>query len=240
MGRGFLAHAFLVSVLFASALVLGAARATAAPDPGLQTSGVLSLAINPLQEELAIDAMATSGDPGTQHVGPIPSTSPDSGTCGNDWANDTFDRVFTIRATSSTTYTVYEQFKNGSFTTFAGPSPGACDMTDGYGPGTLTGGDFGTMHGYEIINVTGAENPAATCGAAPTYLNCQTTAGFLATFFPGGIYDIPTYFFHYAGNDGSNSDLAVHEWKNASCDRGGNHGDIANATTPTSLSTPCV
>ncbi|HYY48431.1 MAG TPA: hypothetical protein VFA17_07080, partial [Thermoplasmata archaeon] len=34
--------------------------------------------------------------PPTQHYGPYPSMSPDSGTCGNDWANDMFDRHFTV------------------------------------------------------------------------------------------------------------------------------------------------
>jgi hypothetical protein len=34
----------------------------------------------------------------TQHYGPYTNnTSPDSGTCGNDWATDTFDRHFTVR-----------------------------------------------------------------------------------------------------------------------------------------------
>jgi hypothetical protein len=38
----------------------------------------------------------SNGTP-TQHYGPFASGSPDSSTCGNDWAQDTFDRHFTVR-----------------------------------------------------------------------------------------------------------------------------------------------
>ena|SRR2546429_8178886 len=67
--------------------------------------------------------------PAVRQYGPFASTSPDSGTCGPDWANDTFDRHFKANTTRNPdgTYTVIEEFKKGSFITFAGPSPGACD-----------------------------------------------------------------------------------------------------------------
>src|SRR2546422_4180044 len=55
---------------------------------------------------------------GTQHYGAYPSTSPDSGTCGPDWANDTFDRHFTVRRNPDGTFLVVEQFKDGSFVTY--------------------------------------------------------------------------------------------------------------------------
>ena len=32
-----------------------------------------------------------------QHFGPYASNSPDEGTCGNTWANDTFDRLYTVK-----------------------------------------------------------------------------------------------------------------------------------------------
>jgi hypothetical protein len=231
----------LLLALAAGALVLTAGSALASPDRGTTIrSTALSFAVDPLQEELQIDAMSTSTDPGTQHVGPVPSSSPDSGTCGNDWATDTFDRFFTIRQTGPGTYTVYEQFKNGTFVTAPGASPGACDPSDGYGPGVVSGGLDGTMHGYEIIDVTclslsPCENPNASCAGS----TCNTTAGFLAEFFPTATSTVETYFFHYAGYDGTNSALVVHEWKNASCDRGGNHGDIATMTTPSVYVATC-
>jgi hypothetical protein len=72
---------------------------------------------------------------------------------------------------------------------------------------------------------------------------CQTTGGFLREFFgptAAATASTDAFFFHYAGNDGTNQTLAVHEWKNASCNRGGNHGDIANTSTGTIPPAPCV
>ncbi len=56
-------------------------------------------------------------------VGPYPSTSPDSGTCGNDWGADAFQRLFTDITLAGFT----EWFNNGSFVTVGGNSPGACE-----------------------------------------------------------------------------------------------------------------
>src|SRR4029077_3802589 len=56
-----------------------------------------------------------TGTTATQHYGPYSSESTDSGTCGNDWANDTFDRHFTVRKNPDGTFLVVEQFKDGSF-----------------------------------------------------------------------------------------------------------------------------
>jgi hypothetical protein len=220
----------------AIALALSAATAMASPDQGTPVvSTPLAFLVDPFQEELQIEALsANSTGSGTKHIGPVPSSSGDSGTCGPDWANETFDRYFTIRQTGPATYTVYEQFKNGVFVTIEGFSPGACDPGDGYGPGTVSEGRVGTMHGYLIANVVCADplipclDPTAACGGPAD--PCQTTSDFLAAFFPGAGTLIDTYFFHYAGYDGTNQALIVHEWKNASCNRGGNHGDIADAT----------
>lgn len=41
------------------------------------------------------------GDGHGKHFGPFKSSSTDSGTCGNDWANDTFKREFFVRQASS-------------------------------------------------------------------------------------------------------------------------------------------
>jgi hypothetical protein len=225
-------RALLLLALAAGALVLTSGSALASPDPGTTVlSTPLSFAVDPFTEELQIDSMASSTSGGTQHVGPVASASGDSGTCGVDWAEDTFDRFFTIRQTGPTTYTVYEQFKNGTFVTNNAPSPGACDSSDGYGPGAVTAGLPGTMHGYLIVSVTcptlgPCENPAASCDPA----NCDTTSEFLAEFFPGAVTTTDTFFFHYAGFDSANQSLIVNEWKNASCNRGGNHGDIATVS----------
>jgi hypothetical protein len=243
------ARAVFLGAMIAAALVAltVTSEAVAAPERGEALRGALSFAIDPLQEELAIDALAASSDPGTKHIGPVPSTSPDNGTCNNDWAEDTFDRYFTIRPTSDpAVFTVYEQFKNGSFVTNAGPSPGACEETDGSSPGVLAQGLTGTMHGYILTNVTcdpslsACPDPSATCEAANA---CDTTNQFIATFFgSNAIRNDEAYFFHYAGYDGSNQALVYHEWKNASCNRGGDHGDIATAAllTPPFTTRVCI
>ncbi|MEA2644869.1 MAG: hypothetical protein QOG08_1895, partial [Chloroflexota bacterium] len=72
-----------------------------------------------------------TGSNATQHYGPYASGSGDSGTCGPDWATDTFDRHFTVHRPPTGPITVVEQFKNGSFTTIEGPSPGACETNIG-------------------------------------------------------------------------------------------------------------
>ncbi len=169
---------------------------------------------------------------GTQHYGPYASSSPDSGTCGNDWATDTFDRHFTVRTNSNGTFTVVEQFKNGSFTTNTGPSPGACDTTDGTPPGTIVAGKTGSMHGYFIIPLPAGTTQTSTSSACVANMPSApcTTADFINSHFAPACYpaicSVTTYFFHYTAGDQS---LVFHEWKNASTDRGGNHGDIASS-----------
>src|SRR5690349_9785133 len=125
----------LLSLALAGGLaVVLCGRAAAAPDSATIT-GLTSPAVLSMISTVGDDAFSTmslspvdpSGTP-TQHYGPYPSGSPDSGTCG-DWANDTFDRDFTVRTSNGET-TVVEQFKNGSFVTMSGPSPGACDSSD--------------------------------------------------------------------------------------------------------------
>ena len=171
----------------------------------------------------AILLPASAGAANTAHYGPIASTSPDSGTCGNDWATDTFDRHYKVSVTPNVdgTYNVTQQFKKGTFVTSAGASPGACEASIGpIGNGNTVGaGVTGKMHGsFQIVVTDGTFNASETCATG-----CDTTLGFIAKVFgPGASYDVPTFSFHYsAGNNG--------EWKNASADRGGNHGDITGS-----------
>jgi hypothetical protein len=218
------------------------ATAAAAPDSG-SVAGLTSPSVLAMIAGTGDDAFSTMNlspvDPSghaTQHYGPYTSTSPDSSTCGNDWANDTFDRDFTVRGD-----TIVEQFKNGSFVTLAGPSPGACDSSDGYGPGTVAAGHTGSMHGYFIVTGVGTQTSTSPfCDAvAMTNADC-TTATFINTHFTACYpfaCTVTTFFDHYSAGD---QGLAVHEWKNASCDRGGNHGDIADLVGPAPPPTPCI
>lgn len=164
--------------------------------------------------------------PPTQHYGPYASTSPDSGTCGNDWAQDMFDRHFTV-FNRGNSLVVVQQFKGGSFVTNAGPSPGAC-QDSAIPAGTVAAGVTGTMHGYFVIPIPPGSTQISndpSCVAGNPSLEC-TTAGFIDSHFDCTYLVscfVTTFFFHYAAGD---QDLIMHEWKNASDDRGGNHGDI--------------
>lgn len=158
-------------------------------------------------------ALATSG---TLHYGPFASISPDSGTCGNNWANDTFNRFFTINLTEPDT--VIEDFKDGTFVTVAGSSPGACETGTNNG-NTIGAGVTGKFQGSFDIAVTGGTfNPNAVC--TPT--SCNTTAGFIKTVYgPSATYITGATYFLFNYSAGSNG-----QWKNASANRGGNQGDI--------------
>src|SRR5881394_1133997 len=86
---------------------------------------------------------------GTQHYGPYTTDDTDSG-CGLDpWNDETFDRHFTVQSNHDGTYTVVEQFKNGSFTTRDGLSPGEqCpEKNEPAGTGMIREGVTGSMHG---------------------------------------------------------------------------------------------
>ena len=196
----------------------------------------VSTLINTVGDDLfsTID-LATLIDPttsGTQHYGPYANSSGDSGTCGPDWSTDTFDRHFTVFTTGGT-FTIVEQFKDGSFLTMAGFSPGSCQ--DGPPAGTVAGGITGIMHGYFVIPLPPTEIQTSTspyCDAdAMTNTGCTTTIFIDSHFTPcyvggSGTCPVTTFFFHYAAGDQS---LIINEWKNASSDRGGNHGDIRSA-----------
>ena len=229
-------------VVFLSVVALALATSTVAfaePDGvqpfGVSDPGLLALITDDdVFSEADLSLVFASAAPlsmttghGTQHYGPFASGSPDSGTCGNDWAQDTFERHFTVRQTGPTTYEIVEQFKRGAFVTDAGFSPGACQSDDGSSTVSVAGGITGSMHGYLVLVVSGMQSSTdPNCVVFPMVAPCNGD-NFVASHFNGTITDVPTYFFHYAGKDGSNQVLIEHEWKNASCDRGGNHGDIA-------------
>jgi hypothetical protein len=235
------ALAFATATALAVALLL-ASPTLADPDGNHGTQGLTDpvlLALITNDDLFSIADLTALLDPpgpnGTQHYGPYTSTSPDSGTCGNDWATDTFDRHFTVRNNPDGTFTVVQQFKNGSFLTNAGFSPGSCDFSDGSPPGTVNAGVAGSMHGYFIIPLPPGTTQSSTstyCDAnAMTNTGCTTTT-FINTHFSPACYPatcpVTTFFFHYSAGGQS---LVEHEWKNASSDRGGNHGDVRSTNT---------
>jgi hypothetical protein len=84
------------------------------------------------------------------------------------------------------------------------------------------------MHGYFIIsNVDAQTSDSSDCNVTNPSGPC-TTATFIDTHFAPCYLvtcTVTTFFDHYAAGDQT---LRFHQWKNASADRGGDDGDIAN------------
>ena len=173
------------------------------------------------------------GDRGdAMRFGPYASSSPDSGTCGNDWANDTFKRVFTARKDSSGVWQLREDFKDGKFVTVAGASPGACQTSGAHGT-TVMAGITGEFKGWLAGSVTGGTfDPAGDCPAP-----CTGSKFVLIHFGAAATWNALPFKFTYRakghgdGEHGEHGDhgqhLAFSHWQNASDDQGGNRGDIA-------------
>ena len=164
--------------------------------------------------------------PGTVNYGPFKSGSTDSGTCGGDWANDTYTRVFDGSTTrnASGTYSVTEFFIEGRFVTMAGKSPGACNNPAEPTGGMVRAGVTGTFHGIFLIVITGGTfNPNANCNQT----TCNTTKKFVTTVYgAAATYDVPVFEFTYHAHGHG---LLQRKWHNASRDRGGNFGDIRSS-----------
>jgi hypothetical protein len=173
---------------------------------------------------LAAMPMTANAGQASVHYGPISSSSPDSGTCGNDWANDTYMRTFDAATTPNAngTFSVTETFIAGRFVTMVGPSPDACDPSGTPGS-TIEAGVTGSFHGnFMVVVSNGTFNAGASCESG-----CDTTAGFVATVYgPAATFDIPSFGFTYHANG---PDLIQREWRNASADQGGNGGDIRSS-----------
>jgi hypothetical protein len=168
---------------------------------------------------------------GTFRDGPYAATTPDSGTCGNNWAQDLFVRRFIVAlpGPGGGTYSVTENFTKGRFSTYAGASPGGCDT----GPGdTVPEGITGNFHGTFGITVSnGVFNANGSCettdyAGGPAnggWTQCDT-AGWVHGFFG----DTATYLvgtFNFVYKAAPNQGLTYTTWTNADT---GNIGDIGN------------
>ena len=112
---------------------------------------------------LPMGAAANSGSNGnTQHFGPFDSTSVDNGSCSLPWAVDTFQRDFKVSDNGDGTFTVREEYKNGSFVTMDGGSPGACETDQRHGTVVLPGVN-GTFTGYLEGTVSGGTYNPGGC-----------------------------------------------------------------------------
>ena len=171
----------------------------------------------------ALPAAADDGERDEDgHVfGPFVSSSPDSGTCGNNWANDTFKRFFKVTRNGDGSFTLREDFRDGHFVTIAGASPGACETGTSNG-NTIRPGVRGEFHGFLAGRVTGGTfDPAGGCPAP-----CSGTKFVAIHFGTTAAWDVSTFRFRYEADD--EDGLHFTHWQNASADQGGNRGDIAN------------
>ena len=174
--------------------------------------------------------------------GPYASMSADSGTCGNAWAIDVYNRQFTIKPQNNDgSWTVVETFAKAKFMTLGdgqsgpGQSPDACD---GANPGNnghvLAEGIAGTFKGtFTIIVNSGfsfvGNGGCGTLSDWPQGANngltpgdC-TTGSWIATHFPGAVYgsDANVTKFNFTYKASVNGTKRT--WTNADT---GNVGDI--------------
>lgn len=172
--------------------------------------------------------------------GPYASMSADSGTCGNAWAIDVYNRQFTIKPQNNDgSWTVIETFSKAKFITLGDGQSGSQQSPDACDPGgnpahTLAEGIAGTFKGtFTIIVNTGfsfvGNGGCGTLSDWPQGANnglqpgdC-TTGSWIATHFPGAVYgsdaNVTKFNFTYkASVNGFNR-----TWTNADT---GNVGDI--------------
>jgi hypothetical protein len=165
--------------------------------------------------------------PGAQQFGPFVLNTTDGGSCGNSWANDTFERRYTVISNGGGNFTVREQ-DHGTFVTIAGSSPGACETKNPHHGATVSAGIAGDIQGSAVFTVNSATYNPNGCDANPS--GCSTRSGFVsAVFGPGAVATITftAFNFEYSSSDRS---LAYHHWQDKS-DQALNdqfEGDIAN------------
>ena len=161
---------------------------------------------------------------GTDKLGPFAGNSTDGGSCGNAWADDTYDLFATVHNNNDGTFAVGVDYKNGSFTTFPGASPGACTLSLHHGSFVL-GGITGSFTGWVSGTVTAATYNPHGCDVPAT---CTTRTTMIQALFPGGVYDITSFNFEYQSSDGT---LYYRHWQDKSAKDGGEkfEGDIATS-----------
>jgi hypothetical protein len=153
-------------------------------------------------------ADGAAGTPAPNTFGPYNGTSQDSGDCGNNWANDTWQATYNVVAQPDSSFIVNVTVL-GTFVTVEGASPGNCHVS-------LAGGVNGTLYGdYSIKVPVGADyNPVPTSAGGGVGLGASTDA-FMQQHFgqPKGSF---AWQFHY--------DTGSSHWDNT------DHGNTGNIT----------
>jgi hypothetical protein len=158
------------------------------------------------------------------------TASADGGSCSIPWANDTYDRSYTVHDNGDGTFKVTADSRHGTFVTTGPGSPGACETTDRHGS-TVSAGVTGGFQGFITGTVTGSTYDPAGCASA----DCSTSGAFIAAVF-GPSADF-TCFDGFAGCDfyfeyhSSDQSLQYRDWQDKSDNHLGEEfvGDIANS-----------
>ena len=192
-------------------------------------SGLL-LAVACSPTELPDTAVMSPTSTALAKAGPTTHTeydggSTDGGTCGNEWANDTYRLDIKVTPNGDGTYRMRTEYKNGEFVTIAGQSPGACEDGSNHGQ-TVVAGIVGKLEGYLNETITSATFNPKACDVAGS---CTTRTDYLMAAFtcPGGACQSDyVYDFKYHSND---KGLIFRHWRDQ--DHGGGEmftGDIAS------------
>jgi hypothetical protein len=168
----------------ASAMLLGAVAAPALAGPG----GQPPIKVGPI----AVDAQA------------------DIGTCNNVWALDSFDKGYTITSNMDGSYNVQVNYKNGTFVTLVGSSPGACESGFSNGNTVLAGVTGKTHQEYNgtVIGTLSGETCGTGCVDTTTVLDTLFSPGWAWVVLPDGGHW--SWTGHYeAGSNGTWFDTSV-------------------------------
>jgi len=206
---------------------------------------IIPLATLGLFTLLAVASISGGAEPGplaggSFSDGPYAAATPDSGSCGNNWAVDLFNRQFEILPQNPDgSWTVIQKFAKARFITLGdgqsgtGDSPGKCDSA-GNATHTLKEGISGTFSGSFTITVqpgfsyvgnggcgTLADWPVGA-GQGSTPGDC-TTGGWVSTHFPGAVYGSTATVTSYNIKYKAKVNGIQRTWTNADT---GNSGDI--------------
>ena len=164
---------------------------------------------------------------GTDQFGPFPSTILDTGSCGNNWATDTFNLFVTVHNNGDGTFNVLFDERDGTFTTIGPVSPGACESTNNHGS-TVQSGILGHLHGFLMIKVNSSQYNPSACNGNPSPCNFLTFGDLVFGPAAAASANVPLQIVDYQSSDRS---LHYHHWVNIIANNGNSVqliGDIAN------------
>jgi len=125
--------------------------------------------------------------------------SSDQGVLGNVWAIANYQRILTVIQETPNTFCATTMYRNGSFTTFAGPSPGGTGVVSEGVQGPISSAYrtttfFGVLQPYPLEPVSGSFTTDYQCdsqGNCPGLVDWTTfyfasTLGFTANYWSYG------------------------------------------------------